>query len=333
MTVAGNSAARRASVFWRFYMLGWVALAGGAVSYLALAAAKPDFAAHISGEIQQTEAGETRAERARMVAELETLRDTVRTLEGELKRVESRVAAAEAPTQSTDLPQIQLRDEQPAQATGAPPDTQQAIADQKTAAATVPAAADKPAGKAIVVASSRIPPLPERGPVASRQPRVFEPEGRGVAAIVLNGGRDGRIVTGSIGNTDPPAQTRTASSTQARPATTTSARQQTAKLEPPTIRFGAATVKPEAVPAPPSAVVVSAASSLDGLRASWQQLSAQHPALLGTLEPRYDVMSSNGPYRLLAGPLTDRVEADRLCSALRVSGVTCGVGEFVGNAL
>ncbi|MGI9524177.1 MAG: SPOR domain-containing protein [Hyphomicrobiaceae bacterium] len=84
---------------------------------------------------------------------------------------------------------------------------------------------------------------------------------------------------------------------------------------------------------PRAAVVLSAAASIEGLRASWNQLATLHPALLGTLRPRYDAMGRGGPYRLLAGPLTDNVEADRLCTALRAHDVRCAVAAFVGNAL
>ncbi len=326
MTAAAGGTRVRASLFWRLYTLCWVALAGVAVSYFVLTATRPGFVDQITGAAVEARTEAAQADRRRMVAELKTLRETVKGLQVKLERVGEEVQANRV-VETRDVPAIADK-----------PPTPPTIEPEKQPEVEKPATVEQqqqplvPAKKAVVVASRKLPPLPERVPVARAAPAVVTSQGGGVAAVVLNSARDGRIVTGSI----PKRQDviGTTGSTLVIPRVTNS--QDTVNrvaAKSPAIQFGSPTVKPADVAPPASAVVVSAAPSVDGLRASWQQLSRQHPTLLGSLQPRYDVMGDKGPYRLLAGPLADRVEADRLCSALRVSGVTCGVGEFVGNAL
>ena len=304
----------RASIFWRFYMLTWAGLAGIAVTYLAVAASKPEFVDKLTGQAAIAEAQAERDAKAKVVAQLQTLKDTVIGLKNELQRVEARV-------KDQDVPEIK------AVAVPAPPIVQVPVRQQPIAALPTAQPIEAPATvkpASVVATPGKIPPLPERAPLQKKTATLFKTQDSGVAAVVLNQARDGRIVTGSIPKTPKPVV-----------KTPVAARAITKKTpaKPAPIRFGAPKVTPAAQQFNPSAVVVSAASSLDGLRASWQQLSSKHPALLGTLQPRYDAMGADGPYRLLAGPLSDRVEADRLCSALRIYKVTCGVGEFVGNVL
>ena len=169
------------------------------------------------------------------------------------------------------------------------------------------------------------PPLPVRGPTRGQDARQVARSQNNQSPVVLNSGfASSPISTGSV--VAPAQATAVAPS---KPAPT----QPAAATQSAPISFGAARITPSITVPKSSAVVVSAAPSLEGLRASWHQLASQHPALLGTLEPRYDAMGVNGPYRLLAGPLSDRSEADRLCSALLAYNVQCGVGDYVGNAL
>jgi cell division septation protein DedD len=59
----------------------------------------------------------------------------------------------------------------------------------------------------------------------------------------------------------------------------------------------------------------------------WHRLSKAHPGLLGKLSPaviRIDLGAGKGIYyRLLAGPLPDRAQADRLCAQLKAKKVGC----------
>ena len=98
--------------------------------------------------------------------------------------------------------------------------------------------------------------------------------------------------------------------------------------QPTNASFGAATV----TPAPQaSALVLSSASSVTGLRASWLVLTTSHARALGGLQPRYVTDPATGTHRLLAGPVSNRAEADRLCSDLIGQGVRCGVTAYAGT--
>ncbi len=338
------------SFLWRLYVIGWAALAGVAGTYLAVAGTRPGFVDAVTGEAAKNRARAEKIERQQAAKQLASLRSTVSKLKSELVQAKKRADDAEGRAAANALPPVLAS--APREAAPSPPvsivkvkpqrlesrDTVAAKPPRTTTLASAKAnAGAKPAPIAIAAAAKgKLPPLPARVPLARPQNKIFQPDGKAVAATVLNGSRTGRIVTGSVPTAVPkvmkPAVSPTAVARAAAPRTKPAAK--------PVITFGAPKVtvwQPAgagvAPPANASAVVVSAASSVAALRASWAQLSARHPALLGTLQPRYDLMGIDGPYRLLAGPLSDRVEADRLCSALRIHSVKCGVGEFVGNAL
>jgi hypothetical protein len=100
------------------------------------------------------------------------------------------------------------------------------------------------------------------------------------------------------------------------------------------IGFGAATVTPTTTAsAPAAALSLSSATSVTALRASWLYLTTRHAAPLTGLAPRYVRDDATGTYRLLAGPIANRAEADRLCNDLIVEGAPCGVTAFSGTPL
>ncbi len=82
-----------------------------------------------------------------------------------------------------------------------------------------------------------------------------------------------------------------------------------------------------------AALALSSATSVNGLRASWLLLTDNHKQTLAGFQPRYVADQRTGSYRLLAGPIANRTEADRLCTQLRARAVTCGVTEFNGSPL
>ena len=48
---------------------------------------------------------------------------------------------------------------------------------------------------------------------------------------------------------------------------------------------------------------------------SWIALRDQHGDALASLQPRYVApRDGNGPYRLVAGPLTSKADADKVCA-------------------
>ncbi|MGI9409062.1 MAG: hypothetical protein ACR2OV_03235 [Hyphomicrobiaceae bacterium] len=338
---------RRKSIFWRLYLLAWLTLAGGAIGYLAVVAADPEKMAeleqqYLGNNAQQEQVGaQQRAEieRVAVTGELRGLRDDVRVLRGELARLQTKVTEAAKPQSqpkvaAAPVPGISSPAEPPQEDVG---NAQQGtVVAAQTAPATPPQNAIEPETARIPeikpVASQPTnsvnrfaPPLPVRGPTRGQDARqVARSEGSEPPVVLNSGFASSPISTGSVVT---PAQA-TAAVPSKPPPTPPKAATQSAP-----IKFGAAQITPSISVPKSSAVVVSAAPSLEGLRASWHQLASQHPALLGTLQPRYDAMGVNGPYRLLAGPLSDRSQADRLCSALLAYNVQCGVGDYVGNAL
>jgi hypothetical protein len=88
-----------------------------------------------------------------------------------------------------------------------------------------------------------------------------------------------------------------------------------------------------------AAVQLGTGPSVDALRLNWSMLSQRHQAMLQKLQPRYTASHDQAPggtgtaYDLIAGPLPNIAEAQKLCDALRAQYVSCRVGTFGGNAL
>jgi hypothetical protein len=114
-----------------------------------------------------------------------------------------------------------------------------------------------------------------------------------------------------------------------------------AKQEPPLetgsiaksqqVVFGDPVVRPTT--AVPYAVQLAASPSLDGLRQRWDQLVDQHGSL-ATLQPRVvQPRGGSGPYRLVAGPIETKADADRLCADMRVARTSCFATPYSGSPL
>jgi hypothetical protein len=79
-------------------------------------------------------------------------------------------------------------------------------------------------------------------------------------------------------------------------------------------------------------------SSIEALRARWQQLRAQHGPILEGLRPVIAVQEAAGrpgsvELRLIVGPLTNANAATRLCATFSVAGVNCKPAAFDGQRL
>jgi hypothetical protein len=101
----------------------------------------------------------------------------------------------------------------------------------------------------------------------------------------------------------------------------------------PPITFGA----PVVTPSKPAvyAVQLAASPSLDAIRQSWSLLRDQHSAALGPLQPHVVAphATGSGNYRLVAGPLPTKADADRVCAALAVGRQGCFATVFSGSPL
>lgn len=103
----------------------------------------------------------------------------------------------------------------------------------------------------------------------------------------------------------------------------------------PVIAFGEPVVTPAKQQAAQAfGVQLGASPSLDGLKLTWGLLVEKHGATLASLQPRYIApKAEGGPYRLLAGPLPTRAEADKVCADMGVGRNSCFSTTFVGQPL
>jgi hypothetical protein len=99
---------------------------------------------------------------------------------------------------------------------------------------------------------------------------------------------------------------------------------------PKEIVFGDAVVTPSSSAV--YAVQLAASPSVDGLRQRWDELVDRHGALV-TLQPRVVETRGGGPYRLVAGPLQTKADADRLCADMRAARTTCFTTPYAGSPL
>jgi cell division septation protein DedD len=100
---------------------------------------------------------------------------------------------------------------------------------------------------------------------------------------------------------------------------------------PPAITFG----EPEVTPARQAfAVQLAAGPSLDSLRLSWSLLRDRHGGALASLQPRFIApRAEGGPYRLLAGPLPSKADADKVCTTMGVGKQSCFSTPYTGDPL
>ena len=77
--------------------------------------------------------------------------------------------------------------------------------------------------------------------------------------------------------------------------------------------------------------------NLDKVSDGWAELQTKYPEILADKTARIsilDIQSFGGVYyRLKAGPIEDKAEADRLCSRFQAAGEYCVVAEFSGAPL
>jgi hypothetical protein len=82
------------------------------------------------------------------------------------------------------------------------------------------------------------------------------------------------------------------------------------------------------------AVQLAAAASLSTLKQSWGQLAERHAEALGSLRPRVVAPRTDGGiYRLIAGPLATKADAERICAELRVGPKACFPAPYAGAPL
>ena len=100
---------------------------------------------------------------------------------------------------------------------------------------------------------------------------------------------------------------------------------------PPVITFG----EPEVTPVRQAySVQLATGPSLDALRMNWLALRDQHGDALASLQPRFIApRSGNGPYRLVAGPLPSKADADQVCVEMGLGRDACFATTAMGQPL
>lgn len=107
---------------------------------------------------------------------------------------------------------------------------------------------------------------------------------------------------------------------------------ETGSIARPTITFG----EPEVTPVRQQAysVQLGTGPSLDALRLHWEALRDQHADALGPLQPRFIApRSSSGTYRLVAGPLSSKADADKVCAEIGLGRGSCFATTALGQPL
>lgn len=283
------------------YVVAWLLLGAIATGYLAVLAAKPDALASLVRSSATGSDGHKFAALQRSVAALETdvgaLKSSAKTFDQREKTLSERVSAIEGRiggfASATPLPQVQG----PAQTTAA-----------SSAQGAVSAGASAPATQ---TATAVIPPADRRGAMriiaavpppaeVKSEPKVEPKRAVAVTGIPL-----------------PPSAPNVATLPTVQAASP--------------IQTGALP-EPQNAPTRMMAVRLASGPSVDALRLHWSVLTERHKASLKTLEPRYTGNDATS-FQLIAGPVANAAEAQRLCQSLRSRGVSCQPAEFGGDAL
>jgi SPOR domain len=282
--------------FIRAYLLTWGLLAAGGLTYLASLAWHPQlFSVQQRPQMAETDAGVQAANRA--LAEVGSVRRTVTEIQKDVGRIKDTIGQREL-------------EEKAAQA------RLSALEDRVTTMATTPIAQA----------------TPESAPTAKSR---SSDKGRATAEKRQAGAEPPRAPTHIITLTETPAApvptVKPQDGSPRADAQTAPPKIETGSIPPPAaITFG----EPEVTPAREAfAVQIGAGPSLDALRLSWSVLVERHSAL-GSLQPRFvGPRKDGGHYRLLAGPLPSKAEADKVCDAMGVGKQGCLSTPYIGDPL
>jgi hypothetical protein len=202
---------------------------------------------------------------------------------------------------------------------------------RKDVSPTPEAAGDRavPAGDRVVNENEKVVQTPSN-PVGDRVAAIDGPQAPSAAAKV-----PGISVFPTAGLPPPAAEAPLKPADEAAAITGTtppSATIETGSIPPKAeIVFGEAVVTRTG--AQEMAVQLAVGPSLQAVRQSWEELSERY-GLLAALRPRVVApRAEGGTYRLLAGPLPSKADAQRICSQLGVGSKACFATQFSGAPL
>lgn len=290
--------------FIRAYLLTWGLLAAGGLTYLASLAWQPQFLSP-SQRPQVTQPDPSIQAANKALAELGTVRRVVTELQKDVGSLKDTIGHREAEEKAAQARLAALEERVTtmavpvAQPTPAPaPQTakQRAIERAKAAAERHQTTGEPPHAPTRIISVIEAPKAPLAAKAEAPKVEMIQAELPQVAVPK----EAPKIETGSL-------------------------------AAPPTITFG----EPEVTPARQSfAVQLAAGPSLDALRLSWSMLVDRHGGALRSLQPRFvPPRAEGGPYRLLAGPLPSKVDADKVCTSMGASRQSCFSTIYVGQPL
>ena len=290
--------------FIRAYLLTWGLLAAGGLTYLGSLVWHPQLSPLLRPQVAEPDPSIQAANKA--LAEVGSVRRTVTEMQKDLGRIKDTIGQREAEEKAAQARLVALEE------------------------------------RVTTFASTPVAPPQELAPEPTARPRAGE-KGKAASESRQNGAEPPRASARSIPVTEAPAAPLTPPVKPqgvAPKAETTKA--ETTKAEPPKIETGsiaaAAPVitfgEPEVTPAQQAfAVQIAAGPSLDALRLSWNILAERHGAL-AVLQPRFIApRAQGGSYRLLAGPLPSKADADRICAAMGVGKQGCFSTPNLGDPL
>lgn len=313
------------------YVLAWGALALLAAFYLTALALRPELVSEHLPVFRPGEPEGNQGQRAmsKALAEVQTLRQSVSSMQLDLAKLKADVGASQDHDRRTATRIAQLEEKIAA--------AQPALADATANAA--PAAQGNVAARADArqldtgrLETGSITTAKDTPPVA---PALAAPAAVSfVQPKVINAPQPAPAVLAQTALATVTASPTTAAiAAKAPPPVASDA--ETAKLT----SFGPATVTPAKAPEPagPIGLRISNGPSLDALRLSWSLLADRHPAQLRNMEARYAARVPDGDadptFDLIAGPVKSAAEAKRICKALAAKNIPCAISGFAGPSL
>jgi hypothetical protein len=294
MAAMASGSAERVGGFHRIYLLGWLAVAGLAMTYLVLIAIKPDLrrsAARGSEQPEQRTISRLADEMQSVRKSLGDVQMNVAHLRTETASLKERDATVTARLAAIEERAAKLAPSGPITASLDSQATQPSARQPVSKAAPQPAPAATKARPAPTVTAALPTPAEQSGPAAAAPPKQPNVINQQKAAA-------NQVVTGSL----PPVPV---------------------SLAPPAMD-----------PSGPVALYLGGGPSLEALRLSWSLLSERHGAVLKGTTPRIARAGADGAsFDLLAGPVRSTEEARRLCAELRARRAACTVGPLTGDSL
>ena len=285
--------------FIRAYLLTWGLLAAGGLTYLGSLVWHPHLSPLLRPQMAEPDPSIQAANKA--LAAVGSVRRTVTEMQKDLGSIKDTIGQREAEEKAAQARLVALEE------------------------------------RVTTFAATPVAPPPDVAPEPTAKPRAGE-KGKAAGESRQNGTEPPRSPARIVSVTEAPS----APLPPAVKPQGVASKAETTKAEPPKIETGsiAATKpvitfgEPEVTPAQQSfAVQIAAGPSLDALRLSWNILAERHGAL-ALLQPRFIApRAQGGSYRLLAGPLPSKADADRICAAMNVGKQGCFSTPHIGDPL